>query len=185
MILRPENTHAASNPPNAGESTTAFELVDTGPKLVDTSVGDLHIQESTGAAPSWTGKSLGKYQITGMLGQGGMGEVLKARDPLIERDVAIKVLAGHLAADASALGRFLAEARAAGKLSHPNVIAIHEICEEGKTHYLVLEYVAGGSLADQLTEGRPLSVLEATQALVDACKEVGAAHAAGLIHRDI
>jgi serine/threonine protein kinase len=131
------------------------------------------------------GKTLGKYQITGFLGQGGMGVVLKARDPLIERDVAVKVLADHLATDAAALGRFLAEAKAAGKLNHPNVIAIHEICQEGSTHYLVLEYVPGGSLDDRLTERGALSALEATQAMIDACKGVGAAHAAGLIHRDI
>jgi urea transport system substrate-binding protein len=139
----------------------------------------------SGTVRTWVGKSLGKYQVTGLLGQGGMCIVLKAHDPAIERDVAIKVLADHLTADASALGRFLAEARAAGKLNHPNVIAIHEVCQEGQTHYLVLEYVAGGSLSDRLAGQGPLSVLEATQALIDACKGVAAAHAAGLIHRDI
>jgi serine/threonine protein kinase/ABC-type branched-subunit amino acid transport system substrate-binding protein len=133
----------------------------------------------------WIGKTLGKYHITAVLGHGGMGVVLKAHDPTIDRDVAIKVLASHLAADATALGRFLAEARAAGKLNHPNVIAIYEICQDGPTHYLVLEYVPGGSLDDLLRQRRGLSVLEATQALIDACKGVGAAHAAGLIHRDI
>ena len=114
-----------------------------------------------------------------------MGVVLKARDSMIERDVAIKVLADHLATDATALGRFLAEAKAAGRLNHPNVMAIYEICQEGPTSYLVLEYVSGGSLEDRLTEKRAFPVLEATQALIDACKGVGAAHAAGLIHRDI
>jgi urea ABC transporter urea binding protein len=134
---------------------------------------------------AWAGKSLGKYQITGVLGRGGMGVVLKARDLMIERDVAIKVLAGHLTTDVAALGRFLAEARAAGRLNHPNVTAIYEIGQERQTHYLVLEYVAGGSLQDRLAGEKPLPVPEATQALIDACKGVGAAHAAGLIHRDI
>jgi ABC-type branched-subunit amino acid transport system substrate-binding protein/tRNA A-37 threonylcarbamoyl transferase component Bud32 len=114
-----------------------------------------------------------------------MGVVLKARDPLIERDVAIKVIADHLAADATALGRFLAEAKAAGKITHPNVVAIYEICQQTGMTYLVLEYVPGGSLEDRLLERRALPALEATQALIDACKGVGAAHAAGLIHRDI
>jgi urea transport system substrate-binding protein len=114
-----------------------------------------------------------------------MGVVLKAHDPIIERDVAIKILADHLATDTSALGRFIAEAKAVGKLNHPNVIAIYEICQQGQTYYLVLEYAPGGSLNDRLMEGKPLSLLEATQALIDACKGVGAAHAAGLIHRDI
>src|SRR5262249_16597279 len=66
-----------------------------------------------------------------------------------------------------------------------NVTAIYEICQEGPTYFLVLEYVAGGSLGDRLAGGEPLPVLEATRALIDACKGVGAAHAAGLVHRDI
>jgi urea transport system substrate-binding protein len=113
-----------------------------------------------------------------------MGVVLKARDPMIDRDVAIKVLVDPLAVDSSALNRFLAEAQAAGKLNHPNVTAVYDIFQEGQTYYLVLEYVPGGSLDERLTDG-PYSVLEATRALIDACKGVGAAHAAGLIHRDI
>ena len=132
-------------------------------------------------AQAWLGKSLGKYQIIGFLGQGAMGAVLKAHDPTLERDVAIKVLADHLAADATALSRFLGEAKAAGKLNHPNVVSIYEICQDGPSTYLVLEYVADGSLE----KPRSMSVLEVTQALIDACKGVGAAHAAGLIHRDI
>src|SRR6516162_5741116 len=136
-------------------------------------------------ANAWVGKTLGKYQVTAMLGRGAMGVALKARDPLIERDVAIKVLADHLAADATALGRFLSEAKSAGKINHPNVMAIYEICQLGTTTYLVVEYVANGSLEDRLTQQRALPVLEATQAVIDACKGVGAAHAAGLIHRDI
>ena len=131
------------------------------------------------------GKTLGNYQVTSTLGRGAMGVVLKAHDPLIERDVAIKLLADHLAADATALGRFLAEAKAAGKINHPNVVAIYEIGRQDAMAYLVLEYVPGGSLADQVTQQRALPVLEATRALIDACKGVGAAHAAGLIHRDI
>ncbi|HEX4592556.1 MAG TPA: serine/threonine-protein kinase, partial [Gemmataceae bacterium] len=131
------------------------------------------------------GEPLGKYTITGMLGQGGMGMVLKAHDAAIERDVAIKVLADYLAGDSTSLGRFVAEAKAAGRVNHPNVVAIYEIGQEGPTHYLALEYVPGGSLADRMAGGAPLSPLQATQALIDACKGVGAAHAAGLIHRDI
>src|SRR5207244_757524 len=88
-------------------------------------------------------------------------------------------------ADAAVLGRFLAEARAAGRVNHPNVMAIYDVCQQGAMTYLVLEYVPGGSLADRLRDRRGLAVDEATRALVDACKGVGAAHAAGLIHRDI
>ena len=131
------------------------------------------------------GEPLGKYKITAVLGQGGMGVVLKGHDPTIERDVAVKVLADHLAADPTSLGRFLAEAKSAGRINHPNVVAIYEIAQEGPTHYLAMEYVPGGSLADRVASGVPMPPLQATQALIDACKGVGAAHAAGLIHRDI
>ena len=141
--------------------------------------------DSAVLSDSWVGKSLGKYQITGVLGQGGMGIVLKAHDPMIDRDVAVKVLAEHLAADERALARFLAEAKSAGKLNHPNVVAIYEICQEGSRHFLVLEYVSGGSLNDWLRPGFGYTVLEATKALIDVCKGLAAAHAAGMIHRDI
>ena len=120
-----------------------------------------------------------------MLGQGAMGVVYKGRDPLIERDVAIKVIAADLANDPIALARFVAEAKAAGKLNHPNVMAIYEIRQDELGTSLILEYVAGGSLADRLRERGSLSVAEATRALIDACQGVGAAHAAGLIHRDL
>jgi urea transport system substrate-binding protein len=136
-------------------------------------------------AATWVGKSLGTYQVTGLLGQGGMGVVLQARDPVIERDVAVKVLASHLAGDPVSLDRFLAEARAAGKINHPNVVAIYGICADPPTPHLVLEYVSGGNLGDRLGRGEAYPVLAATRALIDACKGVGAAHAAGIIHRDI
>lgn len=133
----------------------------------------------------WVGKSLGKYQITRVLGRGGMGVVLQAHDPVIGRDVAIKVLADHLAADSTALGRFLIEAKTAGQLNHPNVAAIHDVGQEGNTRFLVMELVPGGSLAGRLEEQGSLSLLEATRAVVDACRGIGAAHAASLIHRDV
>jgi urea transport system substrate-binding protein len=183
--MTPENTRPGSSSPPAGESSPPAKVAETVFASPDTPASGPQPGGASDPAASWVGKCLGKYQVTGVLGQGGMGTVLKAHDPLIERDVAIKVLASHLAADASALGRFLAEARAAGKLNHPNVTAIYEICQEGPTCYLVMEYVAGGSLGDRLAGQQPLAVLEATQALSDACKGVGAAHAAGLIHRDI
>src|SRR5581483_114642 len=80
---------------------------------------------TSASAEAWVGRSLGKYRITAKLGEGGMGFVLKAHDPLIDRDVAIKLLANHLSTDPTALARFLAEARAIGKLNHPNVSAIY------------------------------------------------------------
>src|ERR1700722_18103332 len=138
--------HRDDSSPHAKTSQTAPEsaLNESASQRADTVMGAPQPQGGSEAAQAWLGKSLGKYQVIGFLGQGAAGVVLKAHDPTIERDVAIKVLAGHLAADAAALTRFVGEAKAAGKLNHPNVTAIYEICEEGPTTYLVLEYVAGG-----------------------------------------
>lgn len=158
---------------------------DTRPSSQHTPLNPFEASAPLAASVDLVGKSLGKYLIVGVLGQGGMGIVLRGHDPQIDRDVAIKLLAEPLAADERALSRFLAEAKAAGKLNHPNVVSIYEICQDGNRHFLVLEYVPEGSLNDRLSEGGAYSVLEATKAMIDACKGLAAAHAAGLIHRDI
>lgn len=136
-------------------------------------------------AESWIGRKLGKYLITGLLGQGGMGVVYKAHDASIERDVAIKLLPAELASDKKMLDRFLAEAKAAGQLTHPHVVSIHEIGEEGEIHYIVMELMSGGSADDHLENLGPYSPLEATQIIADACEGLMVAHSSGLIHRDI
>ena len=132
----------------------------------------------------WVGRRLGRYDLTEFLGAGGMGVVYRSCDPIIERDVAIKILPREVSANPINLKRFLAEAKAAGKLSHPNVVPIYQVAEEAGTYYLVMEFLAGGSIIDEL-EGGPLSVLAATKALADACRGLAAAHALGMIHRDI
>jgi urea transport system substrate-binding protein len=169
--------------PRAGEPRTEPAAAGTLSFQPDTATGGPPTPHEPGRVR--VGEPLGKYTITGTLGQGGMGMVVKGHDPKIERDVAIKVLADYLSADPTSLGRFLAEAKAGGKLNHPNVVAIYEIGQEAETHYLVLEYVPGGSLADRVAQGGALPALEATRALIDACRGVGAAHAAGVVHRDI
>ena len=136
-------------------------------------------------AEAWIGKTLGKYRIVGVLGRGGMGVVLKGHDPIIERDVALKILAEHLAADATALMRFLAEAKAAGKLNHPNVCAIYETCQQDQIYYLAMEYLPGGSWGEEVENGRACTPQDATRALIHAAEGVAAAHAVGLVHRDI
>jgi serine/threonine protein kinase len=140
---------------------------------------------SSTAAAAWIGRALGKYQVVGILGQGGMGIVFRGRDPLIERDVAIKLLPEELAEDETALARFLAEAKAAGKLNHANVVSIYEIGQEGRAYFLVMELIPGGSVADGLDLAHPRSLLDATRIAIDACKGLAAAHAVGLIHRDM
>jgi urea transport system substrate-binding protein len=140
---------------------------------------------SAGESAGWIDRRLGKYQVTGLLGVGGMGVVLKAHDASIERDVAIKVLPEELADDTDALGRFLAEAKSAGRLNHPHAVTVHEIGQEGKLYFLVMELISGGSAAERLEQRRPMSVSEATRMTVEACRGLAAAHAQGLVHRDV
>ncbi len=133
----------------------------------------------------WVGRRLGKYEITGILGVGGMGYVLRAHDTSIERDVAIKVLPVELSVDEVVLGRFLAEAKSAGKLNHPNIVTIYEVAQDGPTHYLVMEVVSGGSAEEHLEQHGAYSVSDATRMAIETCCGLTAAHEAGLIHRDI
>jgi serine/threonine protein kinase/putative intracellular protease/amidase len=130
------------------------------------------------------GTQLGKYQIVSRLGRGGMGVVYEAVDTLLNRTVAIKVLPEEVADDSQALQRFQHEARAAARLNHANVVVIHDVGQQDGVHYLVMERVAGRSLAARLEEG-PLDWREATLVVADACRGLAAAHAAALIHRDI
>lgn len=133
----------------------------------------------------WVGRVLGKYEVTALLGSGGMGVVLKAYDPSIERDVAIKVLPAELSTDETTLNRFLSEAKSAGKLNHPNTVTIHEVGQDNNVHYLVMEVVSGGSAADYLARVGPYSVNESTRLVIEACRGLAAAHQQNLIHRDI
>jgi urea transport system substrate-binding protein len=141
--------------------------------------------DPTGGVRLEAGSRIGRYQIIGTLGAGGMGIVYQAHDSVIDRDVAVKVLSQDMAANATALRRFVAEARAAGKLSHANAVAIYEVGQDGETHYLVMEFVPGGSVASRLQCSGAFSVLEATRITADACKGLAAAHEVGMIHRDI
>ena len=136
------------------------------------------------AADAGVGSRLGKYVVTRRLGQGGMGVVYEARDPLLERAVAIKVLpVQNLSPEA--IERLLQEARAVARLNHPHVVAIHEIDRLDAGYYLVMELVSGGSAWDRLTTSGAIPWREATRLVIGACRGLMAAHAAGLIHRDI
>src|SRR3954468_16763009 len=95
------------------------------------------------------GSRLGAYEILSPLGAGGMGEVYRARDTRLSRDVAVKVLPSEKL-NPESLQRFLREARAASQLNHPNIVGIHDISEHGGVHFIVMEYVNGKSLADAI-----------------------------------
>jgi len=131
------------------------------------------------------GTTLGKYEIRRRLGVGGMGEVYVAFDPMLDREVALKVLLPDVAARPQLLERFIREARAIGRLSHPHVVAVHDIGEAGDRHYIVMELLGGGSVHDLIRRSAPVPWKTACEMIADAAEGLGAAHAAGLIHRDI
>src|SRR5262250_1583053 len=105
------------------------------------------------------GTRLGPYEITAPLGAGGMGEVYRARDTRLSREVAIKVLPEHLSSNAEVRARFEREARSVSSLNHPNICTLHDVGKEGDTDFLVLELVDGETLAKRLTRG-PLPLPE-------------------------
>src|SRR5436190_4878907 len=127
---------------------------------------------------------LGPYEIQGPLGAGGMGEVYRARDTRLERDVAIKVLSEPLARDPQALARFHREVRAVAALSHPNIVDIHDLGTEHGLTYAVMELLEGQTLAEGIRQGaidRRRALAIAT-AIADG---LAAAHTKGIIHRDV
>jgi serine/threonine protein kinase len=131
------------------------------------------------------GRQLGPYRIEQRLGRGGMGVVYRAADTLLKRQVAIKVLPRSAWGDADRLRRLLREAEAVARLSHPNIAVIHHVDQWEGGYFLVLELLPGGSLQARLDRGGALPWPEATRALIDACRGLHAAHAAGFVHRDV
>lgn len=128
---------------------------------------------------------LNNYEIIGEIGRGGMGVVLKALDPALHRVVAIKVLAPQLAVSAAARKRFTREARAAAAVCHEHVVTIHSVEEFKSLPYLVMQYVAGQSLQQKLESHGPLPVADILRIGMQAAAGLAAAHAQGLVHRDI
>jgi serine/threonine protein kinase len=135
--------------------------------------------------PLAPGTRLGSHEIVAPLGAGGMGEVYKARDARLGRDVAIKILPGTFAADADRLMRFEQEARAAAALNHPNIAVLYDVGLEGTTHYLVQEYLSGASLREVVTSRRSTSIRDWMTMAAGIADALAAAHRAGIVHRDI
>jgi len=130
------------------------------------------------------GTRLGPYTITAQIGAGGMGEVYRARDTKLDRDVAIKILPNHLAADAERIARFEREARVLASLNHPHIAAIYGVEDGANTRALVLELVEGPTLADMLM-ARRLPIAEALAIASQIVDALGAAHEKGIVHRDL
>lgn len=131
-----------------------------------------------------TGRRIGAYVLEELLGKGGMGEVYRGHDTRLRRTVAIKVVSAERAADRGAAARLAHEARVASSLSHPGIVAVHDIGEFEGRPFIVMELVQGESLATRL-HWRPLSIREALNLGAEVAEALAAAHAAGVIHRDL
>src|SRR5262245_54604176 len=136
------------------------------------------------AEPALTGQRLGAYHILDLLGAGGMGEVYRARDTRLGRDVAVKVLPRLFSADPERLARFEREARLLAALNHPHIAAIYGFEEAAGVHALVLELVEGPTLAERLQRG-PLPIAEAMRNARQIADALEAAHERGIVHRDL
>lgn len=133
-----------------------------------------------------TGRKAGKYDIIERLGQGGMAEVYRAFQPGVERDVALKVMHGHLANSADFIARFRREAQAIGRLHHANIVRIIDFDVEADLYYMVMDYIPSGTLDAYLKERQqPLAVEEAVELTLQLADALTYAHDQGMIHRDI
>jgi serine/threonine protein kinase len=130
------------------------------------------------------GAQLGSHEITALLGKGGMGEVYRARDLKLKREVAIKILPEEFSRDADRVSRFQREAEVLASLNHPNIGNIYDLGEQNGSRYLVLELVEGESLTDLIARG-PIPVEEALRIALQICEALEVAHERGIIHRDL
>ncbi|MGA2419262.1 MAG: serine/threonine-protein kinase [Candidatus Acidiferrum sp.] len=134
--------------------------------------------------PLSSGTKIGVYEVSSLLGVGGMGEVYRSRDSKLSRQVALKVLPSGVAADTERLTRFRREATLLAALNHPNIAAIYGFEDSGATHALVMELVEGPTLADRIKSGR-ISIEETLPIAKQICEALEYAHERGIVHRDL
>jgi serine/threonine-protein kinase len=135
------------------------------------------------------GRTLGRYEVTALIGRGGMATVYKARHPGLNRNVAVKVLHRHLAVDPAFVGRFRREARAVAALRHPNIVRVYDFDSEGDLYFIVMEFIDGPTFASFLKrlfkQNRHLSAAEILRLFSPLCSAIHYAHEQGMVHRDI
>jgi eukaryotic-like serine/threonine-protein kinase len=130
------------------------------------------------------GSKVGPYEVLSLLGEGGMGQVYRGRDPRLGRDIAIKVLSSEASQDTEATGRLEREARAIAALSHPNILAVHDVGRENTTFYLVTELLEGKTLREQI-RSFPMNWRRAVEIGAEVAEGLAAAHAKSIVHRDL
>src|SRR6185503_10276627 len=134
--------------------------------------------------PITPGSTIGPYEVTSQLGEGGMGVVYRGRDSRLQRDVALKVLPDGFASDPDRLSRFQREAQVLASLNHPNIAQIYGLEQVGSSSCIVMELVEGDTLADRLKKG-PLAFDEATDIARQIANALAVAHERGVVHRDL
>jgi tRNA A-37 threonylcarbamoyl transferase component Bud32 len=143
----------------------------------------------TSSASDLTGNRLGNYRVLAALGQGGMAKVYKGYQPMLDRYVAIKVLAPHFATDEEFRARFQREAAAIARLRHPNIVQVYDFGVEGRIHYMVMEYIAGDTLKVRIRTARALgnrlAPSEVLSVLMGVASALDYAHARDIVHRDV
>jgi len=126
-----------------------------------------------------------RYELVAKIGDGGMAVVFKALDRKLNRTVAVKVLRESYASDPQFLARFTREAQSAASLTHPNIVSVYDVGQDGDVHYIVMEYIEGQNLKEVITEYAPLPTQLAIEYAIQMCNALGYAHSKGLIHRDV
>ena len=179
---------APATAPLAGAAPATSPLSPLLPGAAVARSGGARIASETlpgGASPGPTVRQVGRYQIVERIGRGGMATVYRAHDPSIGRDVAIKFLHATLSEDEEYRARFLQEARAAGGLSHPNIVIVHDVGEIEGRPYMAMELLDGEPLAEVMANGQPMPLRDVVVMGIQLARALDYAHARGIVHRDI
>lgn len=180
-------TSADDTCPGCSRLTSLLHIAPTLDMSDGSSTGDMAVGVlgGEGFPESLLGRSVGLYEIESLLGKGGMAWVFLARHNTLHRSCAIKVLCPELLGrKANSLDLFMAEARAAASLVHPHIVAIHNVGELESHHFIEMEYMAGCSLQQLISDRSSLTLFDATNFLMQSCSALAAAHRQGLAHRD-
>jgi Tol biopolymer transport system component len=188
MELRPEDRAAYLDQQCAGDPSIR-EDVDEYLSIegkVDTTVQHPELPAPSSLRDSTLAKGtrLGNYEVQGLLGAGGMGQVYRARDLLLKREVAIKIIPSFYSSDPDRLQRFRQEAEATAALNHPNILTVHQVGQDDRIFYIVTELLQGGTLAERLRAGA-IPVRTAIDYGVQIARGLAAAHDRGIVHRDL